>query len=353
MRSIVCMATVIFLAGAAAAPAQEWARKMFTETSHDFGSVARSGKTQYHFKFKNIYEEPLHVVGVRSSCGCTSAEVTKSDLKTWETAEIVATFNTNSFLGNHSATLTVTFDKPYAAEVQLQVYGNIRSDVTVQPGSVQLGSIDVGQAAEKKISVTHTGRPDWTISDIRSANTNFEVEVGDPKRAGGTVIYDLLVRLKPTSPVGYLNDQIFLVTNDSDATQLPIDVEGQVVADIDVTPKLLSFGSLPPGGTQQKNILIRSKRPFKVLEISGDDCFTYKLPDAAHDRQIIPITFKAPSQPGKVSKKIKIKTDLGDNVIPDITCQATVLDSPQPTSAPSSTLPNPADQGVTTASHGQ
>ncbi len=162
--------------------------------------------------------------------------------------------------------------------------------------------------------------------------------------------YDLTVRLKPTSPVGYVNDQLFLVTNDTEATQLPVDVEGQVVADIDVTPKSLSFGSLLPGASGQKNILIRSKRPFKVLEIVGDDCFTYKLPDAAHDRQIIPITFTAPQQPGKIVKKIKIKTDLGENVIPDITCQATVLDSADPTTPANGA---PIDQSVTTVSHGQ
>jgi hypothetical protein len=347
------MAVVVFLAWATTAPAQEWARKMFTDASHDFGSVARAGKTQYHFKFKNIYEEPLHVAGVRSSCGCTSAEASKTDLKTWETGDIVATFNTNSFLGNHSATITVTFDKPYPAEVQLQVYGNIRSDIVLAPGSVQLGTVDAGQMVEKKISVTHTGRPDWVISDIRSANTNFEVEVSDPKRAPGSVTYDLTVRLKPTAPAGYISDQLFLVTNDSEAAQMPVDVEGQVVADVDVTPKALQFGTLTPGSTSQKNILIRSKRPFKVLEIVGDDCFTCKLPDAAHDRQIIPITFKAPAQPGKVVKKIKIKTDLGENVVPDITCQATILDSSDaPATPPASSAANPVDQTTAAATQG-
>ncbi len=48
---------------------------MFSESSHDFGTVARGSKTVYRFKFKNIYEEPLHVSGIRSSCGCTTPEV--------------------------------------------------------------------------------------------------------------------------------------------------------------------------------------------------------------------------------------------------------------------------------------
>ena len=66
---------------------------MFTDSSHDFGNVARGSKAVYHYKFTNIYEEPAHIASVRSSCGCTSVdEYTKSTLKTWDTGDIVADF---------------------------------------------------------------------------------------------------------------------------------------------------------------------------------------------------------------------------------------------------------------------
>ena len=93
-----------------AAVAQEWATKMFSATSHNFGTVAKGSKTEFRFVFRNIYKEDLHVVGVRTSCGCTSPEVTVRDLKTHETGEVIAKFNTRTFLGQHGATLTVTFD---------------------------------------------------------------------------------------------------------------------------------------------------------------------------------------------------------------------------------------------------
>jgi hypothetical protein len=301
---------------------------MFTETSHDFGTVARGSKAQYRFKFTNPYVEPAHVVAIRSSCGCTTAEATKADLKTWESADIVANLNTNSFLGMHSATITVTFDKPFAAEVQLQVSGNILSDVVLQPGQVELGAVDAGQEVEKKILLTHTGRSDWTISDVQSANTNLEVEVNENQRSGGTVVYDLLVRLKPTAPAGYINDQLFLVTNDPEAPRIPVDVVGRVVAEVTVSPASLALGTLTPGQSVTKNVVIRSKKPFKVLGIFCDDEFSCKLPDDAREVQVLPITFTAPRQPGKVAKTIKIKTDLGENAVPEITCQATVVDAP-------------------------
>jgi hypothetical protein len=326
VRRTALFSLLLVLAWATAAHAQDWARKMFTDTSHDFGTLARGAKAQYQFKFTNPYVEPAHVAAIRSSCGCTTAEATKSDLKTWENGEIVANFNTNAFLGSHSATITVTFDKPYAAEVQLQITGTILSDVVLQPGMVELGTVDAGQGAERKIVLTHTGRSDWGISDVQSANTNFEVEVNENRRANGSVIYELLVRLKPSSPAGYINDQLFLVTNDAEAPRIPIDVVGRVVAEVTVSPSSLALGTLTPGQAVTKNVVIRSKKPFKVLGIVCDDDFSCKLPDEAREVQLIPITFTAPHQPGKIAKTIKIKTDLGENAVPPVSCQATVVD---------------------------
>ena len=79
--------------------AQEWARKMFSTTSHEFGTVARSSKQEFAFEFSNLYKEDVHVASVRSSCGCTTPRVTQASLKTHEKSQIVAVYNTNSFLG--------------------------------------------------------------------------------------------------------------------------------------------------------------------------------------------------------------------------------------------------------------
>jgi hypothetical protein len=353
VRRSALFSLLLVLAWAQVAPAQDWARKMFTETSHDFGSLARGTKAQYQFKFTNPYVEPLHVAAVRSSCGCTTAETTKADLKTWETADIVANFNTNAFLGSHSATITVTFDRPFAAEVQLQVTGNILTDVVLQPGMVELGTVDAGQAAEKEITLTHTGRSDWNISDVQSANTNFEVEVNENRRANGSVVYDLLVRLKPSAPAGYISDQLYLVTNDPASPRIPIDVVGRIVADVTVSPASLALGTLTPGQAVTKNVVIRSKKPFRVLGIDCDDEFSCKLPDEAREVQLIPITFTAPHQSGKIAKTIKIRTDLGDSAVPPISCKATIEEesnTPMPASG-SNTSSTYRDRGSRTAGY--
>ena len=84
--------------------AQNWAEKMFETKSHDFRIVGRGSKSEFHFEFTNLYEENVHVQSVRTSCGCTTPTVTKSTLKTHEKGSILATFNTNTFIGQKQAT---------------------------------------------------------------------------------------------------------------------------------------------------------------------------------------------------------------------------------------------------------
>jgi hypothetical protein len=322
-------ATVIVLALAGSAHAQSWAQKMFKVTSHEFGTVAKGAKTEFAFTLQNLYEEDVHIASVRSSCGCTSASVSGKDtLKTWETSTILAVFNTRTFSGQRGATVTVTIDKPYYAEVQLRVGGYIRSDVDFSPGLVGFGEIDQGQPTEAKVVVTNYSRQDWRITDVRSANENLEVELSDPVRAGGGVSYTMLVRLKGSAPVGYLQDQLTLVTNESANPRVPISVEGRVKSPLDINPSTLFLGSIEPGQAVTKQLVVRAKKPFKITNIKCEnDCFQFNLKDEAKTIHLIPLVFTAGENEGELEQAIEIQTDLGANVKGKCVARASVVAS--------------------------
>lgn len=333
---------------AGVATASDWATKMFSVTSHNFGTVARGAKTEYRFTFRNPYKEDVHVVGVRTSCGCTSPQVTNRDLKTHETSEIVAAFNTRTFLGQHGATLTVTFDKPFFAEVQLRVAGNIRGDVTFEPPFVDLGNVDLGKGAERSVRVTHAGATPWEIKDVRSLNSNFEVQLSKPTHTGSQSFYDLALKLKPTTPAGYVKGQLILVTNDPKAAQIPMDVEGRVVAEVTVSPQLLALGSVQPGRSVTKNIVVRANRPFCVTGVDcSDGCVTCPTKETPATVQVLPVTYKAGAAAGSVERLLKISTDLGEGAVPSVTVQVTVEAMAEP-EASAALAPAAVGQAATT-----
>ena len=322
-RAVACGIAVVVACYGAPASAQEWAKKMFPVTSHNFGTVAKGSKTEYRFVFRNIYKEDLHVVGVRTSC--TSPEITRHDLKTHETGEVVAKFNTRTFLGQHGATLTVTFDKPFHAEVQVRVAGNIRGDVTFEPPFVDLGNVDLGAGAERQVRVTRVGSAAWDITDVRSANPNFEVSLSKPTRTTSQTSYDLTMRLRPESPAGYVKGQLILITTDQRATQIPMDVEGRVVAAVTVSPQLLSLGSVKCGGTVTKNVVVRANRDFCITGVDCEDgCLTCEPRTTPAKVHILPVTFQAGNAAGRVEQQLRISTDLGEGAVPAVTVQAEV-----------------------------
>ncbi len=303
---------------------QEWATEMFDSTSYDFKTVARGAKAQHRFKIENIYKEDCHIASVQSSCGCTTPQIVKPNLKTWEVGEIVADFNTRAFLGYKSAKITVTFDKPFYAQVELNVAGKIQSDVVVEPGEVDFGMVDLGLAVEKRITVTHAGSENWQLRDVKSANSNLEVEISQPERRAGQVSYDLVVRLTKDAPVGTINDQLFLVTNDPKNTDLPVSVEGRIVSEITLSPESMFLGVVQPGQQVKKPLVVSGKKPFRITKINcDDDSFQIKPPAEVNKihkvpggRTVyyyqIPVIYTAGDQAGKVTRTISIVTDQGD-----------------------------------------
>jgi len=316
----------LLVVGSNIAAAQQWAVKMFEVTDHDFGVVARGGKVEFPFTFTNIYEEDLHVSHVRSSCGCTIPRVTRDTVKTYEKSAIVAAFNTRTFQGQRSATVTVVFDKPYYAEVQLHVRGLIRSDILLQPESINLGTVTSGAPVEKRLRIDYSGRGDWRVLDVLNNSRYLETKLVQRSGDYGRKSYDLFVRLKPDAPQGIIRDELMLRTNDSRGSELPICVEGRVLSEITVSPAPLLLGLVHVGESVTKKLIVRGTKPFRITDINcGDDCFEFELSKASKPLHLVPVTFVAGDKPGDVSAKIRLKTDLKSGYSPEVVAHAQVV----------------------------
>jgi hypothetical protein len=204
------------------------------------------------------------------------------------------------------------------------VNGFIRGDVVFEPGEVNFGEVEQSQHAERKVIVTYAGRNDWKISDVRSANQHFEVELKESGRQAGRVSYEMLVRLKDSAPAGYFQDQLSILTDDHQLKSIPLMVQGSVVAPVSVSPAALFLGVLEPGQKVTKNLIVKGKQPFKVecIDCGGNSNLEFKLPSSDEKNVfVIPVTFTAGDSPGEFSQKITIKTSLGNSV--DCCCLAT------------------------------
>ncbi len=237
----------------------------------------------------------VHVAGVRASCGCTTPRIEKEWLKSYEQGAIVAHLNSSNYLGHRSATITVTFDQPAYAEVQLQVRAFVHDNVLMEPSSVELGAVEQGQAAEGHVRLYRADLPNWQILGVQIADPQLSGQVVELARRGSEVWYDLRVRLAATAPAGYISEYAVLTTNDPSAAQIPVLVEGQVQPKVVVSPASLFLGVVRPGEKVTKQLVVRANTPFRITAIRGDAAsLTLPQPDTqAKLLHLVPVTFVA------------------------------------------------------------
>ena len=335
MRRASWISLAILCLAAPAVAADDWAKLLFETTAHNFGTVARGAVADYRFKIENPYVEDVTIESVQSSCGCTKPSFTKARLKTYQTGEIVATLDTRSY-GQKEATIYVKFSEPFPTTFELKVSVNIRGDVVFEPGAVQFGSVSQGQSDRKRVSVMYAGRPTWRVREVSTESPYLGLEIfeagiaTDPKTKASQVTYDLWVTLKASAPAGYLKDEVTIFTNDPNpqAAKIPLVVEGLVLPSLSAYPSHWQLGVLSSGQITTKPLVVRDRKPFKIVEVTGPDSqFTFTLPPGAKETQVIAAQFQAANRPGKVSGKIRITTDSPGAKALEIPVDGTVIAS--------------------------
>lgn len=308
MRSIISLA-IMLVSTSCVSAAQ--VSSMFRTTNHDFGTVARAAKTEFRFEFENPYPQPIHVRSVRASCGCTTPIVETETVEPGGRGTILARFNTGTFTGSRSATLTVTFDRPSYTEVQLHVKGYIRSDVVFNPGEVAFATVREGESKSVAVDIDYAGRNDWKIVEVTSQDSFLSGQVEEVSRNGGRVKYRMNVAIDGKAPAGNLQSEILIVTNDRNLKRVPLKVNATIQANVAVTPQMMALGEIKPGDSVKQVVVIRGYQPFNVVDIESSEFdIRFDRTTEAKPLHTLPLTISPRNGSGEVKGKILVKTDL-------------------------------------------
>jgi Protein of unknown function (DUF1573) len=313
----------------AAAPPAPWANKFFLKDIeknreqvpppaivHDFGDVPSGTLCVHKFTITNVYETAMQITEVRKSCTCLDYVPMTKQLQPNESADFTVTMNAGKFIGFNAQTFYITFGPKYVSTAVVRVQANSRTDVTVNPGAINFGTVAQGTKAAQAATVKYAGRMrDWKIVDSSQASGPFEVAIretnrGGPLRPGAE--YYVEVTLKPTATAGPLDEQITLKTNDPSNPQIHITVRGAVVAPLNLQHDRIQFDATAVGQTVVQRTFVRAAKPFKILGVEGTgDGVTVELPAATAPLpyQVLTIKFE-PTAAGVVSKQLRIRTDL-------------------------------------------
>lgn len=309
-RSLATGLAMSMALGAAVVQADDmWAAKMFEKTTHDFGVVARGADSSYRLKLKNIYKETVHIAEVRTTCGCSAGKPSQETLLSLEDAYVEITMDTRKFTRRKDSNVIVVFDQPSFQEVRIPITAYIRTDVVIDPGSAQFGSVDREQENERTLKIAYAGREDWKIKEVKTNSELIAAVAKETSRGGGRTNYDLTVTLSDKIPFGSFRHSITLVTDDENSPNVPLLVEAEVTPDIVVNPSIVSLGTMTPGQTKTVQVVLRGKKPFEVSAVNClelKDVFQVRLPKTAAPIQIIPLTISAPDRIGKLDEQLSV-----------------------------------------------
>ncbi len=284
------------------------------QTLHEFGTVARSAKTEHRFAILNIYKEPLELNGVRASCGCTTPIIEDKVIQPGQVGYILARFNTGTHTGQKQATLTVTLGKPAFRELQLTVKGYIRSDIVFNPGQLDFGTVAEGEGKNLEVDLAYAGRSDWQVLGVTANAPFIKPSITEVSRKNGQIAYKISADLTAAAPAGPLNFQVILQTNDNRLKQVPIAVLGQVQAKLEVNPAQLALKNVKAGETLQERFVLRGIKPFKVLEVQSEDIeVEFQPSEEAKAVHLLVLRLKPdPSKANGISTLL-FKTDMEDD----------------------------------------
>ena len=103
----------------------------FAEMEHNYGTIEKGADGNYVFEFTNTGNEPLILVNVRASCGCTTPEWTQKPVMPGKTGSINVRYNTNN-VGGFSKTVTVQSNAVDNPRIVLRIKGNVITTETQQ-----------------------------------------------------------------------------------------------------------------------------------------------------------------------------------------------------------------------------
>ena len=267
---------LIILAGAgsgggAFGQGMDWLDAALPERAHDFGTVARGSLLRYAFPLVNRSDQEIRINNWRPMCGCTNVNVGAKVIPPGTQTTIEVTVDTTKFSGPKPSGLTLIFERPTFANVDLRTSCFIRSDIVTNPGLVDFGIFRrTGQMPSATLTVTYAGgRPDWDVVKMKTHSANVTAK-GEPIRTvDGQVNFTLTATLEPGVPNGYFKDEITLVTNDPTTPTIPIAVVANIQSAVALTPSIINFGQVRPGQSVSKTVLVRSSQAFSITDLKA------------------------------------------------------------------------------------
>lgn len=227
MRRIFWILVVLFLLPVWKASAAASDSLLFEETHHNFGTIARDTTVTHTFTFTNQSANPVQILGMEASCGCTTTAYTQHPVDTGEKGFIRVQFNSAGRTGKFRKTIKVSLTNrstplelvisgkvafPEISGSDIQTIGNIR----VSERELDIGNIVAGRSYQKKVTVQNMNYFPITIKEIQTPRNVSAEYAPQTLLKGDTTTITVSLESDASIDPGEFREAYILKTNDQD-----------------------------------------------------------------------------------------------------------------------------------------
>lgn len=281
---------------------------VFEEQNYDFGKIYIGDIVKHGFKFKNCGSGELIIKNVKSSCGCTAALVSKSNLLKDEEGEVQIKFNPGRYVGKVTKSVTVNSNDLQNSSYKLTITGEVIEEVSVNPKHINFGIIRKGDSCTRTIEVKAIPELKTEIKKVESPNPYIATT---QIKSNVNSSYKYQVTISKYDYIGKFSGMVFVYTSSNKQERIDIPFSGEVIGDVTIYPEILSFGNIKKNQEVNRTVILNFvNKNIKIEKIEArPNIINYTVSELNNNSKKIDVKLVNEITTGKITGSLTIYTN--------------------------------------------
>lgn len=227
--------------------------------TYDFGVKENNQVVEHTFLLQNRGTENLIIKNVRTSCGCTMAQMPKKTLIPGEETTVQVFFNLKGRRGNQHQTIVIESNDPLNPVFYLSIQGVASAEVFFDPPSLTFNNINKDTREVKTVTLISNSTLPVKITKIVLNSNEFSARLEKES--------DIVVETVPPLREGTISALLTVHTNHPEYQKEVIKVSARVIGELIVSPKWIVLSEGTKSVTRYINIKSGTVNKFEVIDI--------------------------------------------------------------------------------------
>jgi hypothetical protein len=233
----------------------------FNPPSFDYGTLFQQQTINHTFRLINRTTNEMHVVAIQTSCSCTLVSTSMLGTIVRPNDEVLfpVSFDTGSRSGPTDSRIDVALQAEgirYVAQARL--YGAVVPDFDFDPKALAFGALNPAEKSTRTVAFRPEALAQFELVATQTWLGPFEVWVQKQ-----------MVRVTFHAPESTHSEtfcySLRVATSSQRAPEVIIPLSGQVVPDVEVTPRLVVLSG--NGAFQESRFTLRTTKPSRINRV--------------------------------------------------------------------------------------